>query len=86
MRYHNDRNNCHEIKTVKVATWGTNEVTDRVGRCHLLVPLVGFFLFQFKNRNDISMSRTTVSYAQKHTSNYNMMMPGRHSDDPNNST
>ena len=47
-RYCNDRNNCHVIKTVKVATQRTNEVTDGARRCHLLVPLVGFFLFQFK--------------------------------------
>ena len=38
-----------------------------------------------KNTNNISMSRTTVTYAQKHTYNYNTTMPGRHSDDPNNS-
>ena len=38
-----------------------------------------------KNTNNISTSRTTITYAQKHTYNYNMTMPGRHSDDPNNS-
>jgi len=54
MRYCNDRNNCHHqvgIKTAmvtKVAMQGTNEVTtNRARRCHLLVPLVIFFLFQF---------------------------------------
>jgi len=66
-RYCNNRNNCHHqvrIKTemaMKVVMQGTNEVTtNRAGRCHLPVPLVIFFFFNFKNTNGISTSSTIV--------------------------